>query len=237
MLGSSCSPCCTPPCPCAPLNEAETIEVDITAENYFRAQVWERNFSLNCGGTSYAPGSQFATAAFFPGDDINGTWQLDLVESTATSKLWRTTFGDDVAVRRNVLEIRAYGENPLCRQLFISLQLVTRRRFVCDSASVTESDLECPGLWHPYSGAGVPGLFNGCQFVGSLIEAAIACEDHDRDDEPLVAPGEFPISATASTWTYEPPATDAPPFTFATLISDSETGDRGVTIDAVRAYL
>ena len=101
----------------------------------------------------YGVGTQFATAAFFPGNEINGTWQLDLVSSNATSKLWRTTFGDEVVGRRCELEVRLFGENhPTCRQLQLSFDIVSRRRLVCDSATVTESDLECPSLYYPYSG-------------------------------------------------------------------------------------
>jgi hypothetical protein len=238
FLFGVCSDCCAPDlCPCSPLNEAYTLEVDITAETYFKSQVWERNDSFNCGGSDYASGTQFAFATLFPGDDLDGTWELDEVSSTANSTTFETTFGDEFEDRQSKLRVIAYGENPDCRQLKIELTLASRYRFVCDSTTVTESDLDCPSLYYPYGSAGLPGILNGCRFVGLLSETWIDCADHDPDDEPSVGITQFPIEATATVGSYQPPATDVDPFVAASLISESESGSLDVTITAVRAFM
>jgi hypothetical protein len=234
FLFGACSACCDDD-PCAPLRNAESVEVDILAEDYFLSQIWQRNFQFSCGETSYASGTQFSNGAFFPGSDIDGTWQLDFVSSDQNSSLWETTFGDTVDVRKNILRVELYNQNSQLRQMVVELKLVTRRRFVCESTSIDESDLDCPSVGHPYSG--FPATQDGCQFPSVSQSYIFNCDEHDRNDEPAVAVSSFPILRQAATFRNTPIGTDFFPFQSITLISETETGSRDVEVSEVRAYL
>jgi hypothetical protein len=100
MLGSSCSSCCTRPCPPAP-NE---ISITFSADSFYLASMLRRRVEISgaFGGVYY---EYTPIASAFHGPDYSGTVQLLKISST----VWSYTYANGASIRCDRLTSTRYS--------------------------------------------------------------------------------------------------------------------------------
>lgn len=234
MLGASCSPCCTPPCPSFDPDAITAVEVTLDGDDYIS------NYYSRCNGLDLLGQKTGVVTYCFFGSLFSGTYSLSPYISPALGARtsWRYWFEDnDSPELRSYIDVKFHCvSTPGSSALLAEIQ--TKHWYQLHSAqNLVETSVPClpPITLTPIPEVASPFLFS--QRLNDGATHSILFSDFVPEDIPLVAAGRFPLSLIPSPaiYTHTSTGTDCP-ITGLADSGNSSSGSLRFEMAALKAF-
>lgn len=200
MLGSSCSPCCRPPCFSFDPEAITAIEVTLDGEDYIASDYHK------CNGFEFGDKTFARTHCFF-GSLFTGTYSLSPYVSPAAGQRtsWRYWFEDNpIASQRSFIDVKFFCVNePDGAALLVQIQ--TRHWLQTHgAANLVETSIPCVP---PYGLTPIPEVSSvrlASQRFYDSINRSFLFADYSPATLPLVLTSRFPLSLIGFASQYNP---------------------------------